>query len=72
MKTRWRPRALLPPKFLFNTILSPDHAILDLAAGHWEEAFYQGCDFVDRHFKVLLAGRADLVVVSCGGYPKGY
>ncbi|HPD60520.1 MAG TPA: nickel-dependent lactate racemase [Thermodesulfobacteriota bacterium] len=61
---------LLPPKFLFNTILSPDYDILSMAIGNWEEAFYQGCDFVDRHFKVILGERADLVVVSCGGYPK--
>jgi len=61
---------LIPPKFLFNTILSPDYGMLDVAVGHWEEAFYQGCDFVDRHFKVILSEFADLVVVSCGGYPK--
>jgi nickel-dependent lactate racemase len=61
---------LVPPKFLFNTILSPDYGILSLAVGHWEEAFYQGCDFVDQHFKVILAELADLVIVSCGGYPK--
>ena len=61
---------LVPPKFLFNTILSPDHSILNVAVGNWEEAFFQGCDFVDRHFKVFLAERADLVVVSCGGYPN--
>jgi nickel-dependent lactate racemase len=61
---------LVPPKFLFNTILSPDYGILNVAVGDWEEAFYQGCDFVDQHFKVNLAERADLVIVSCGGYPK--
>jgi lactate racemase len=61
---------LVPPKFLFNTVLSPDYGILNVAVGNWEEAFYQGCNFVDRHFKVILAERADLVVVSCGGYPK--
>ena len=61
---------LIPPKFLFNTILSPDQGILNVAVGDWEEAFYQGCDFVDQHFKVILTERADLVVVSCGGYPK--
>jgi nickel-dependent lactate racemase len=61
---------LVPPKFLFNTILSPDYGMLSLAVGHWEEAFYQGCNFVDQHFKVILAELADLVIVSCGGYPK--
>jgi len=61
---------LISPKFLFNTILSPDYGILNVAVGDWEEVFYQGCDYVDRHFKVILAERADLVIVSCGGYPK--
>jgi len=42
---------LVPPKFLFNTILSLDYGILNLAVGHWEEAFSQGYDFVDRQFK---------------------
>lgn len=61
---------LVPPKFLFNTVLSPDYGMLTIAVGDWEESFYQGCDFIDRHFKVSIAEPADLVVVSCGGYPK--
>ena len=61
---------LLPPKFLFNTILAPDYGILNLAVGNWEEAFYQGCQFFDQFFKAPITELADLVIVSCGGYPK--
>jgi len=42
---------LVPPKFLFNTILSLDYGILNLAVWTLEEAFSQGYDFVDRQFK---------------------
>lgn len=61
---------LTPPKFLFNTIFSPEYAILGLAVGDWEEAFYQGCQFLDQYFKVPIPQLADLVIVSCGGFPK--
>jgi nickel-dependent lactate racemase len=33
---------LVSPKFLFNTILSPDYAILNLRVGHREETFTKG------------------------------
>ncbi|MFH0813603.1 MAG: nickel-dependent lactate racemase [Pseudomonadota bacterium] len=60
----------LPPKFLFNTVLSPEYDILFLAAGHWETAFYSGCQFIDHHFKIPIPQPADLVIVSCGGFPR--
>lgn len=61
---------LLPPKFLFNTILSPDYGVLDLVVGNWENAFYRGCQLVDQYFKVSVPQKADLVIASCGGFPK--
>ena len=60
----------LPPSFLFNTILSPDYGILSLVVGNWEKAFYRGCQFVDQYFKVPIPQKADLVIASCGGFPK--
>ena len=61
---------MLPPKFLFNTVLSPESEVVYLAAGNWETAFYQGCEFMDCHYRVRIPTRADLVMVSCGGHPK--
>jgi len=60
----------LPPTFLFNTILSPDYDILYLVAGSRETAFYEGCKFLKEHFMVPISRQADLVIVSCGGFPK--
>ena len=60
----------LPPTFIINTILSPEKEIVHLVAGALQEAFYQGCDFVRQHFARTVSEPANLVIVSCGGYPK--
>jgi nickel-dependent lactate racemase len=60
----------LPPVFLFNTVLSADRAILSMAAGNGEAAFYEGCRFVDQYCKIPIRDKADVVIASCGGFPK--
>jgi len=60
----------LPPVFLFNTVLSANRAILSIAAGNGAAAFYEGCRFVDQYCKVAIAEKADVVIASCGGFPK--
>ncbi|GFO59788.1 hypothetical protein GMST_21130 [Geomonas silvestris] len=59
-----------PPEFILNTVLGPDKKILATFAGDWREAHLEGCRFYARSFSYPIAERADLVVVSCGGYPK--
>jgi nickel-dependent lactate racemase len=60
----------LPPAFLLNTILSPEKKIVHLVAGDLNEAFYRGCDVVKKRCTRIISQPADLVIVSCGGYPK--
>ncbi|GFO68942.1 hypothetical protein GMLC_25210 [Geomonas limicola] len=62
--------AMRPPEFILNTVLGPDKKILAAFAGDWREAHLEGCRFYARSFSYPIAERADLVVVSCGGYPK--
>ncbi|MBT0651581.1 nickel-dependent lactate racemase [Geomobilimonas luticola] len=62
--------ALVSPDFIFNTVLSPDKRIVAAFAGDWREAFAAGCRYYAEHFTCRLAASADLVVVSCGGFPK--
>lgn len=61
---------MLGPIFLFNTILSPTKEIIEIVAGDYLSAHQQGCDFLLRNFSPELNTKADLVVVSCGGFPK--
>lgn len=58
------------PAFILNTVLSPDKRIMAAFAGDWREAHLAGCGFYAERFSFPIDRPADLVVVSCGGFPK--
>lgn len=62
--------AMVNPAFLFNTVLSPDKKIIAAFAGDWRDKHLEGCRLYADHFSCPIQEKADLVVVSCGGYPK--
>jgi len=62
--------ALAAPDFILNTVLAPDKRIIAAFAGHWREAHERGCSYYRKHFSYPLRHKTDLVVVSCGGFPK--
>lgn len=56
--------------FLFNVVLSGDKEFLAVFAGDMERAHALGCAFVQKAYGIALQEKADLVIASCGGYPK--
>lgn len=56
--------------FLFNAILDAKKQFLKIFAGDWEKAHLEACKFVDKVYGVEIDAPADIVVASCGGYPK--
>ncbi|WP_298440265.1 nickel-dependent lactate racemase [Geobacter sp.] len=62
--------AMVEPTFILNTVLSPEKRIIAAFAGHWREAHEEGCRYYAGRFAYPLREKADLVVVSCGGFPK--
>jgi len=62
--------AMLEPLFILNTVLSPDKRILAAFAGDWRDAHATGCSYYAREFSFAIGEKSDLVVVSCGGFPK--
>ncbi len=56
--------------FLFNAILNAQHEFLKIFAGDWIEAHNEACKFVDEVYGCVIPKEADLVIASCGGYPK--
>lgn len=56
--------------FLFNAILNAKHEFLKMFAGHWVKAHLEACRFVDQVYGCPINEKADLVIASCGGYPK--
>ncbi len=62
--------AMAAPAFIFNTVLSPDKRIIAAFAGDWRGAHLEGCRFYAERFSFSIERLAELVVVSCGGFPK--
>ncbi|MDO5531451.1 nickel-dependent lactate racemase [Sutterella sp.] len=56
--------------FLFNAILNAKHEFLRIFAGDYIKAHKEACKFVDRVYGCVIPREADLVIASCGGYPK--
>ena len=56
--------------FLFNAILNAKHQFLRMFAGDYIAAHKEACKFVDEVYGSVIPEEADLVVASCGGYPK--
>lgn len=56
--------------FLLETILTERGEIAEMVCGDLFKAHEEACEIVDAHYKVAIQEKADLVVVSCGGFPK--
>lgn len=62
--------ALLKPAFLLNAVFTPDGQFASFVAGHWYEAWLEGCTTAQDIFGVTVNGKADVVIASAGGFPK--
>ena len=56
--------------FIFNVVLNPQKKVIAAVAGDKTLAHRKGCSFADECFKVPIRERADVAIVSAGGYPK--
>lgn len=61
---------LVNPDFLVNAIIHTSGKIARLVGGHWLSAWEEGCRWADEKFGVPIDKQADLVIASCGGFPK--
>lgn len=58
------------PSFLINVVLNEKKEFLGVFAGDYIEAHLAGCQFVESIYGTPLEKPADLVIATCGGYPK--
>ncbi len=56
--------------FLFNVVMNAHHQILKIFAGDYIKAHREACKFVDKVYGCEIDQVADIVIASCGGYPK--
>lgn len=62
--------AMAKPALILNTVLAADKSIVAAFAGDWREAHEEGCRFYREKFAYPLSEKVDLVIASCGGFPK--
>jgi nickel-dependent lactate racemase len=62
--------ALVNPTFLFNVLISDQGKIMHAVAGDYIQAHEKGCDFLRSVDVCEIDSQAEVVVASCGGYPK--
>lgn len=58
------------PSFLVNVVLNEKKEFLQVFAGDYIQAHLECCQFVNEVYGVPIKKEADLVIASCGGYPK--
>ena len=56
--------------FLLNVVLDEHKNIAGVFAGHPVDAHREGCRFLDKLYSCPIDTKADIVIVSAGGYPK--
>lgn len=56
--------------FIVNVVLNEKKEIICAVAGHYIEAHREGCKFLDKLYKKEIPEKADIVLVSPGGFPK--
>ena len=62
--------ALVNPVFGINIVINSQNKHCALVCGHWKRAWEESCLLIDRVMGVSIGKKADVVIVSCGGYPK--
>ncbi len=59
-----------PVDYIVNVVLSEKKEIICAVAGDVVAAHREGCKFLDKLYKVMIPEKADIVIVSAGGFPK--
>jgi len=62
--------AMVAPDLLINTVVGQNDKVVAAFFGDWREAHLDGCRYYAEQFSFPIQEKADLVVVSCGGFPK--
>lgn len=56
--------------FMVNAVLNSHKEIVKVVAGHPIKAHREGTKYIDSMYKREIDEKVDIVVASCGGYPK--
>lgn len=62
--------ALVKNLYVVNLVVNAEMQLAEIYAGHYLTSWQRACEAVDRIYRVDVPERADMIVASCGGFPK--
>ncbi len=61
---------LIKNLFMINLVMNAEMKLAAIFAGHYLASWREGCRKVDEIYRVPVKEKADIIVASCGGFPK--
>lgn len=62
--------AMVEHLYMVNLAMNPDMKLAKITSGHWHDSWQQACEAVTQMYAVPIRRQADILITSCGGYPK--
>ena len=62
--------AMVKNLFMVTLVTDTEFRLASIFSGHWKTSWLRACDEVRRIYTVPIKEKADVVITSCGGYPK--
>lgn len=62
--------ALVPDLFVISLVMNPQMRLAEIYAGHRFLSWEKACRRADEIYQVPIREKADVIIASCGGYPK--
>ena len=56
--------------FVINVVTSIEGEVIDIRAGSLNDAFLEATKIFEDNYKITLNSKADMLILSAGGYPK--
>ncbi len=56
--------------FTINVVVNEEKDYISVVAGDLHNSFLKGCQVVEKAYGIPVVNRSELVISSCGGYPK--
>lgn len=62
--------AMMRNLFMITLVTDAEFRLASIFTGHWRTSWERACDDVRRIYTVPIKEKADVVITSCGGFPK--
>ena len=62
--------AMMKNLFMITLVTDTEFRLASIFSGHWKTSWERACEEVRRIYTVPIKEKADVVITSCGGFPK--